>query len=129
MSRWLIDFFEDEAGNRTVRYWLDALPEVARVKLLAGINLLAEHGPTLDYPFTSQVEGRLRELRVRAGRTRYRVLYFSDRNRTAILLHGLLKGTAALGEADKRVARKRMALHEARLAVRERRVPGEEDLW
>ncbi len=41
-------------------------------------RMLAECGPLLDYPHTSAVRGSglgLRELRPRAGRSRYRVLY------------------------------------------------------
>ena len=29
---------------------------------------LAQHGPTLDHPYTSQIEGKLREVRVRLGK-------------------------------------------------------------
>jgi len=68
----------------------------------------------LDYPYTSQIEGRLREARLRVGKTRYRVLYFFDESRTAVLLHGFTKNTAAVEESDKRIARSRMAQHEQR---------------
>ena len=69
--------------------------------MLARINLLKTGGPTLDYPYTSQIEGKLREARLR-WKTRYRVLYFFDEARAAVLLHGFTKATAALEEADRR---------------------------
>jgi hypothetical protein len=75
MPDWTIEFFE-EAGSVPVRDWLDNLPEEVRAKVLARIELLKKHGPTLDYPYTSQIEGRLREARLRVGKTRHRVLYF-----------------------------------------------------
>jgi phage-related protein len=82
---------------------------------MARIQLLREHGPSLDFPYTSQIEGRLRELRLRLGKTRYRVLYFFDDRRTCILLHGFTKNTQAVPPAESRVALLRMRAHESRL--------------
>jgi phage-related protein len=121
MRRWPVEFFADDEGSQPVRDWLDSLPEGARGRMLARIDLLAEHGPALDFPFTSQIEGRLREIRLRVGRVRYRVLYFFDRTRTAILLHGFAKRTEAVEEADKQIGRSRMDLHGARLEKQSRR--------
>ncbi len=110
---WKIDFYADEDGSFPVRVWLDSVPVEVRGKVLARIELLKTGGPTLDYPYTSQIEGKLREARLRVGKTRYRVLYFFDENRTAVLLHGFTKATAAVEEADKKIGRTRMARHEA----------------
>lgn len=115
---WNVDFYQDDDGKLPVMKWLDTLPEEVRGKVIARIDLLKEGGPTLDYPYTSQIDGRLREIRLRVGKTRYRVLYFFDDDRTAILLHGLTKNTPAVEEADKRVGSARMAKHEARLAAK-----------
>jgi hypothetical protein len=117
MADWRIEFFA-EADSIPVRNWLDSMDDSVRSKLLARIELLKKHGPTLDYPYTSQIEGKLREARLRLGKTRYRVLYFFDENRTGILLHGFTKNTATVEEADKRVGRQRMAAH---LAAREKK--------
>ncbi len=115
---WKIDFYTDEDGSFPVRVWLDSVPVEVRGKVLARIELLKTGGPTLDYPYTSQIEGKLREARLRVGKTRYRVLYFFDENRTAVLLHGFTKATAAVEEADKKIGRTRMARHEAGLAAK-----------
>ena len=115
---WNVDFYQDDDGKLPVMKWLDTLPEDVRGKVIARIDLLKEGGPTLDYPYTSQIDGRLREIRLRFGKTRYRVLYFFDDNRTAILLHGLTKNTQAVEEADKRIGSARMAKHEARLGLK-----------
>ncbi len=112
---WNVDFYQDDDGKLPVMKWLDTLPEEVRGKVIARIDLLKEGGPTLDYPYTSQIDGRLREIRLRFGKTRYRVLYFFDDDRTAILLHGLTKNTPAVEEADKRIGSARMAKHETRL--------------
>ena len=114
---------EDRVLRRRRRFvsrprWLDSVPEEVRGKVLARINLLKTGGPTLDFPYTSQIEGKLREARLRVGKTRYRVLYFFDEARTAVLLHGFTKATAAVEEADKKIGRSRMARHEAKLAAK-----------
>jgi len=115
---WKIDFYTDEDGSFPVRVWLDSVPVEVRGKVLARIELLKTGGPTLDYPYTSQIEGKLREARLRVEKTRYRVLYFFDENRTAVLLHGFTKATAAVEEADKKIGRTRMATHEAKLTAK-----------
>ncbi len=108
MRRWQIQFFEKNDGSRPVQEWLDGLPEEVRGKVLARIDLLSEHGPTLDHPYTSQIKGKLREVRLRCGKTRYRVLYFFGENRTGVLLHGFTKNTAAVDDADKNIGILRM---------------------
>lgn len=115
--RWQVEFFEAD-GITPVRDWLDSVSEEVRGKLLARIDLLAVHGPTLDHPYTSQVESKLREIRLRFGKTRYRVLYFFDPDRVAILLHGFTKDTDSLTEADKKTGRLRMERHLLQLARR-----------
>jgi phage-related protein len=97
---------------------MESLPKDIRGRVIARIHLLKQGGPTLDYPYTSQIEGRLREVRLRMGKTRYRVLYFFDEERTAVLLHGFTKNTAAVEEADRRIGRGRMTKHEARLTAK-----------
>jgi hypothetical protein len=117
---WKIEFYREEDGTFPVRTWLDGLPEEVRGKVIARVDLLREGGPTLDYPYTSQIQGRLRELRLQMGKTRYRILYFFDERRTAILLHGFTKNSAAVEDADKRIGEKRMAKHEIHLAAAKR---------
>jgi phage-related protein len=117
-GRWRPDFFREHDGSMPVRERLDRLPDEIRGKVIARIDLLRKGGPALDYPYTSQIEGKLRELRLRMGKTRYRVLYCFDEDRTAMLLHGFTKNTAAVEEGDKRIGRARMATHGARLISR-----------
>jgi phage-related protein len=112
---WTVDFFKESEEILPVRDWMLNLPKEVRAKLLARVQMLREHGPSLDFPYTSQIEGRLRELRLRLGKTRYRVLYFFDERRTCILLHGFTKNTEAVSPAEIRVALQRMSAHESRL--------------
>lgn len=110
---WSIDFFKENDGAFPVRNWMLGLPEEVRGKLIARIQLLREHGPSLDFPYTSQIEGRLRELRLRLGKARYRVLDFFDERRTCILLHGFTKNTEVVPQPEIRIALKRMGVHES----------------
>ena len=114
MKRWRIEFFEEQNGSRPVQVWLNSLPEEVRGRVSARIDLLAQHGPTLDHPYTSQIEGKLREVRLRFGKTRYRVLYFFDEARVGVLLHGFTRDTAPVEEVDKKIGRSRMAQHAAK---------------
>jgi len=102
---WAVEFYADETGKRPVEGFLARLPK----SMWARFCRLEECGPRLPFPYSSQVEGRLRELRVHYGRTLYRILYYGDSQRTLVLLHAFEKRSQALPEAELRVAMKRLA--------------------
>ncbi len=112
---WKVDFYEETDGRAPVEEFLDDLPERVRAKGLAIIKLLEEQGPTMPFPYSSQVRGRVRELRTHYGKELIRILYFADANRAFILLHGLIKRAQKLDEGDIRIAEQRMRQHEAGL--------------
>ena len=72
--------------------WWDDLSESQQISITAGVELLEEHGPTLDHPHTSAIRGsrhsHMRELRIQSGGHPFRVFYAFDPRRTAILLIG-----------------------------------------
>ena len=112
---WRIEFFEDEKGC-PVRDFLDELSSAHRAKVLAAIRLLEEEGPTLPFPYSSQIEGKLRELRTRHGSENYRVLYFGAPARSFVLLHAIQKRTAQTPRHDIAKAIARMSRHLKRVA-------------
>ena len=112
---WIVDFCEDADGYAPVEEFLNGLSKKHRAKLLGLIAKLKEYGPTLPFPYSSQVDGRLRELRTRFGKTRLRILYFGDANQQFILLHGVIKDTDKLEKSDIEAARKNMADHNQQL--------------
>ncbi len=112
---WTVGFYEDVDGNAPVEIFLDGLPKQQRAKAVALIKLLEEQGTNLPFPYSSQVRGRLRELRTRFGKARLHILYFADSRRIFILLHGLLKATDKLPEPDTQKAEERRAAHAQRL--------------
>jgi phage-related protein len=100
--------------------FLDGLREKQRAKLIALITELKKHGPTLPFPYSSQVEGKVRELRTQLGKTRLRILYFADANQVFILLHGIVKDTQKLEASDITTGRSNMTNHENRLKAKEK---------
>jgi len=111
---WAVEFYADETGKRPVEAFLGRLPEEHVGKILQVLQMLEEWGPGLPFPYSNQVEGRLRELRVHYGRTLYRILYYGDAQRAFVLLHAFEKRSQALSEAELRVAMKRMAKDQER---------------
>jgi len=61
-----------------------------------------------EFPVSSQIDGELRELRVRFAHTRYRILYQRSGN-LVVLLHAFEKHTGAAPAAAVAQARWRMA--------------------
>jgi phage-related protein len=105
---WQIQFYERDDGGCPVEEFLNELDRPPRAKVLALIQLLAEQGPTLPFPYSSQVRGRIRELRTQYGRENLRVLYFGASAREWVLLHGFTKRTPKTPERDIAIAEARM---------------------
>ncbi len=105
---WSVEFFEDEDDGCPVQDFLDDLDKPRRAKVVAVVALLGEHGPNLPFPYSSQVRGKIRELRTQYGKERYRVLYFGAPARVFVLLHALEKSTEKIPEGDIKTAEARM---------------------
>jgi phage-related protein len=103
-----IAFYESDEEGCPVQTFLDALDTKRRAKLLAMIRLLEEQGPTLPFPYSSQVRGKIRELRAHYGHEHYRVLYFGAPGRVFVLLHAFGKRTEQVAERDVRIAMARL---------------------
>src|SRR5260221_8340281 len=112
---WQVEFFTDERGEAPVEEHLTSLPVQHRAKMLALLKMLEQEGPSLAFPYSSQVRGKLRELRTQQGKDKLRILYFGDANRGLVLLHGIVKRSAKLPAEDIRTAEARMELHNRRL--------------
>jgi hypothetical protein len=72
--------------------WWNGLDEAEQESVAALVELLEEHGPRLNFPHSSGIEGsrhgHMRELRIQHKGSPYRVLYAFDPKRNAILLIG-----------------------------------------
>lgn len=125
MARTQAVFFRDRRGAEPVDRFIEALPAKRAAKI---DDYIEEHlngrrpdAPPPEFPISSQIEGELRELRVRFANTRYRILYQRSGN-LMVLLHAIEKDTGPVPSADKQLAKKRMADFKRRLDA-ERRVP------
>ena len=110
-----MNFYEDANGDASVEQFLDGLTEKQRAKLLGLVKMPKDYGPTLPFPYSSRIRGRLRELRTQLGKTRLRILYFADANQEFQLLHGVVKDTQKLEESDIKTGETRMADHARKL--------------
>ena len=105
---------------RPWKSYLTNLPVQHRAKMLALIKMLEQEGPNLPFPYSSQVRGKLRELRTQQGKDKLRILYFGDARKVFVLLHGIVKRSAQLPEEGIRIAEARMELHGRRLEGKKR---------
>jgi len=101
--------YEDGKGHCPVAGFIDSLDEPRQAKVLAVIELLKRHGPTLPHPYSSQLRGKLRELRTQHGRDKYRVLYFGAPDRTFVLLHAFRRRAEKTPAREIEIAEGRMA--------------------
>lgn len=105
---WIVEFYKDKDGKEPVMNFLDSLSPVARAKVVKLFNLLAEYGVLLKEPYTKQIKGKIRELRIKDHQGAIRVLYFTYTGRRFILLHGFIKKTEKVPLREIEIAEKRM---------------------
>jgi len=104
--------FRDRRGREPVNEFVDDLDPKPAAKI---DDFIEEHlngkdpsSPPPEHPISSQIEGELRELRVRFGKTRYRVLFQRSEN-LIVLLHAFEKNTGKVPQSQIDIASKRMA--------------------
>ena len=105
---WRVEFYKDSKGNEPVKAFLNALSEEARAKVARLIKLLAHYGVLLKEPYTKQIQGKIRELRIADQRGALRVLYFAYTGKRLILLHGFIKKIDKTPPQEIVIAEKRM---------------------
>jgi phage-related protein len=112
MARTRAVYFRDRRGAEPVDRFIESLPAKRAAKIDGYVeehlNDRPPDAPPPEFPITSQIEGELRELRVRFANTRYRILYQRSGN-LIVLLHAFEKDTGAVPAAEKAVAKRRMA--------------------
>ena len=105
-------YYRDRRGNESVDLFIEGLPAKRAAKIddyvEEHLNGRPSDAPPPEHPITSQIEGELRELRVRFANTRYRILYQRSGN-LIVLLHAFEKDTGAVPAGEKATAKRRMA--------------------
>lgn len=105
-SRLQAVYYRAADGSEPVREFIDALStrrQVALENQIDRLNMLTSKQPHLPHPWSSQIEGELRELRCHFGRDHYRILYKRSEN-LLILLHIFAKRTKTVPKQDKETA-------------------------
>lgn len=118
-------YYRDPAGAEPVDDFIEQLPPQVQASLdlqIDRLNTLGPNDPPLPFPFSSQVEGELRELRCHYGNRHFRVLYRRS-DQLFVLLHVFEKRSRTVPEADKAIARARWNDFKARMNAHPRRPP------
>lgn len=108
---WIVDYYKDAHGNEPVMDFLNLLSLSAKAKVIRLIETLTERGVLLKEPFTRQIRGKIRELRIKDVQGNVRILYFTHTGKRFILLHGFIKKTDKTPEREIETAEKRMNDH------------------
>lgn len=107
-KQWIVEFYRDAAGREPVVEFLENLPERTQAKIIRSIELLSTYGVLLKEPYTKQVRGKIREIRVTDTIGAVRILYFGWTDGRFILLHGIIKKTNKTPARAIDIAEKRM---------------------
>jgi phage-related protein len=86
-------YYRTASGSMPVDEFISRLPihcKAAVDQMIERLNRLEGKGPPLPFPYSSQVQGELRELRCHCGRRLYRILYRRS-EALFILLHAFEK--------------------------------------
>jgi len=105
---WEVEFYIDRNGKELMAEFMNNLPISTRAKIVRLIDLLAEQGVLLKEPYTRQIRGKIRELRIKDHLGHVRILYFTITGKRFVLLHGFLKKTDKTPEREIETAEKRM---------------------
>ncbi len=126
MARTQAVYYRDSRGAEPVDEFIQALPPRRAAKIDDSIDEHLNGRPPQDppppFPVTSQIDGELRELRVRFANARYRILYQRSEN-LVVLLHAIEKDTGAVPRSDIDLARRRMADFKNRMDASRRTPP------
>lgn len=125
MSKLQAVYYRDLSGGEPVKGYLRGLGPRRWAVIRAQVerlNDLTSNVPHLPFPYSSQIAGELRELRLHAGREHYRVLYRRSQN-LIVLLHAFRKTTPQVPGAEIEVAVARWDDFKARMDARPRNPP------
>lgn len=118
-------FYRESDGNEPVLDVLNSLPDRKRAVIenqLDRLNMQEPDEPPLPQPWTSQIEGELREFRAHYGEEHYRVLYRRSRN-LLVLLHMIRKTTSGVPKRDIAIAKARWIDFKRRMDAARRTPP------
>lgn len=96
-------FYETERGRAPAEDFYNSLHLKERAKIAKWIEKLEVYGPDLPRPYADIVKGKIRELRIRYGKVRYRFFFFFN-GKDIIITHGIKKKTDTIPDTEIRRA-------------------------
>lgn len=108
-----IVLFCDDDGSAPFLDWFDRLPEKAKIQCRARLGLLSEQGHELRRPAADYLRDGIYELRAKAGRVQYRMLYFFHGRQAVVISHGITKQEASVPPTEIERARRRKQFFDA----------------
>jgi phage-related protein len=124
-NRFQAVYYRAADGSEPVREFIDRLAirrQVALENQIGRLNLLGPEQPHLPHPWSSQIEGELRELRCHFGREHYRIL-FQRSEGLLVLLHIFAKHGKAVPKQEKAIAQARWKDFKDRMGETPRKPP------
>jgi phage-related protein len=103
--------FREEDGSAPFRDWFRQLPFKAKVQCRARLELLSDHGHLLRRPAADYLRDGVYELRAKAGRINYRMLYFFHGQEAVVISHGIVKQQATVPSIEIERALRRKAAY------------------
>ena len=103
----MLCFFRDEHDSAPFLEWFERLPEQAKVQCRARIGLLAAERHGLRRPAADYLRDGIYELRVRARKIHYRILYFFHGQEVVVISNGINKRESAVPSIEIERARER----------------------
>ncbi len=111
---WNIIFYERDNGKIPVQEFIDSLTRQQRTKAIHEIEILEQFGTELKMPHAKHIDGKLWELRIKAGSDISRIFYFVHVGDDIVLLHGFVKKTQKTPSAEINKAKTYLADYERR---------------
>jgi len=103
-------YYRDRRGREPVNEFIEGLDSKPAAKIDGFVeehlNEREPSAPPPEHPISSQIHGEMRELRVRFGKTRYRILFQRSGN-LYVLLHAFEKNTGRVPQGEIDLAAKR----------------------
>ena len=91
-----VEFHRTEKGRFPVQEFIGSLPTDTRSIVYRNLGLLVGQRIGVDSPRIKHIRGKLLEYRIPTDRCSYRVFFYIDSNRVAVLLHAVPKKRSRL---------------------------------
>ena len=114
MSRFRVDFYREENGNKPVGDFIRSLDMKMKAKVVANLHLLEEFGSLAREPLSKELDDGIFEIRTIEGNNIVRILYFFDYDRIIIATNGFVKKRQKTPKSEIDLAKRRRLAYNIR---------------